>query len=1418
MKKRRGLADRGYSRKARNQALPILERVEDRVLMAAFVVTSVTDSSAATANDGTLRGEILGSNATTSANTLTFNLPPGQPTITLGGPLPVISTQLTIQGPTGTGPGGGTVPLVQINETINSAVGPAFTVNVANSQIRNLIIDNIQGDAIDLLGASDQVAGCYIGVDPTGAILQANLGVGIFIDSASNTIGDPTTNPNVITGNTTAIEVFGGAGKNTIVHNYIGTNAAGTATLTNLASLDNGIDLETANNTIGGIAANGPLGQGNLISGVSNPLLIAGGANKNLVQGNYIGTDVTGLLPLGNFTAGIDINAVNTNTIGGTAAGAANVIGANKLYGVEIQGPSAQFNQIRGNLIGVGVDKTTPLGNTLDGVFINGSSNNVVGGTIIQGTAPAFGNVIDFNGSSVAGSAGVYLNGGVGNGILSNSIYLNGGPGIVLSGANGGVQPPRLISAQSGAAETRISGTYAGNPKTAYRIQFFASQNANPSGSGDGQTFLGDLDILTDSVGNYTFNQVLMKGAPVGSFISATATQNVITLNNSSAFANDVEATQAAVTDLSVTTAVPTTAPLLNQPYIYTLTVTNNGPNDSTGVILSDTIPTNSIYLGSSAGSYGGGVVTDNIGTLASGASVMVTITVNPTKVGTFLNTATVTGDELDTNLGNNTSVTTSTVAADADLGVTLTPSITNAPIGSQVGYVLTVSNNGPSTATGTSVTVQFPSSFSNFIAMPDQGSYVINPDNSITISLGVIPSGSASTTQLTATPTAVGPATTTATVMSPLLDPDTANNVATATINVANAADLGVAISADPNPVLIGGELIYTVVVTNNGPSVATSPLVLDPLPAGLTFDPTNSNAGPGGTISIAGGVVSASIPSLASNATQTILIAVLPTVSGQVTNTVTVGDPEQHHPARDRPRPDQQHRHHCCPGQPGRPLGRGQQPQRPALHRQPRGLPAHGDQQWPGRRPQRDALRPVQRARHDRGDLAGQPVPANTAQRQPRDDRQRIRPSTSRSCHQPDRLRHGGRLGQRLGRRGRPRPQQQHLQLVQRRQPGRRLAVVVTASTPSTLTGPGRDLHRRRDEQRAGHGHQRPVHRTSCRPGRPSWPRLATQGGLILSGGTTLIRQPREPRLRGLGDGLHRGQPRRHRDRHQHRHRHVADGPRSQPQQQFGFGHDLRDQHSPDHPVPAGDPVRRRERPLRQLDGRIGSAGRSGRSSSAIGPATSRPSTASTTWAGPCTIGFLAWSDDFHDQHRGARRPRDQRRQRASSSISREPDRRGVDLRQPRHRARGGPQHRPGHGPPGRHLAHRDPQRQLDRRFPDQLRQADGPDPRRLLAQLSPLPDQRGAVVGPPSRWPPRSITRETTRSPWSRRAPVALEPVLSVRGQRIDRPPSGPTPSGNVLAGSSGPGLELRRLSTARGPSSSTTTRRTTRSRST
>jgi hypothetical protein len=220
-----------------------------------------------------------------------------------------------------------------------------------------------------------------------------------------------------------------GATGNVVQGNFIGTNAAGTAVLRNYL----GVALfgNASGNTIGGTAS----GARNLISGNANSGVAIGQCSNNLVQGNYIGTDVTGIVSLGNGGSGVEIaggpGPAVGNIVGGTTVAARNLISGNTHAGVYLHNDDTSQNLIQGNYIGTNRDGNQALGNGGSGVYfrLDPASNNTIGGT-----DDGAGNTIAYNGGS-----GVAVETGINNGIHRNSIFANGGLGIDLG--NNGVTP-----------------------------------------------------------------------------------------------------------------------------------------------------------------------------------------------------------------------------------------------------------------------------------------------------------------------------------------------------------------------------------------------------------------------------------------------------------------------------------------------------------------------------------------------------------------------------------------------------------------------------------------------------------------------------------------------------------------------------------------------------------------------------------------------------------------------------------------------------------------------------------------------------------------------------------------------------------------------------------------------------------------
>ncbi|MBA2622612.1 MAG: hypothetical protein H0U88_03195, partial [Chthoniobacterales bacterium] len=237
---------------------------------------------------------------------------------------------------------------------------------------------------------------------------------------------------------------------------------------------------------------------------------------------------------------GISAFAPPNLLIGGTAAGAGNVISGNAGSGIALA--AAPNALVQGNLIGTQKDGISPLGNGGSGVALGFQTGGAFGGgpDTIGGTVAGARNTIAFN-----GAAGIHAivgffggSGSAGQGqhtILGNSIFSNGGLGIDLGGvgpndtgdADGGINSgqnfPTITSVTNGGGNTAIAGTLNSNASTNYRIEFFANDAIDPSGFGEGQTFLGFVNVTTNASGNASFNASFPQIA-AGKRVTSTAT------------------------------------------------------------------------------------------------------------------------------------------------------------------------------------------------------------------------------------------------------------------------------------------------------------------------------------------------------------------------------------------------------------------------------------------------------------------------------------------------------------------------------------------------------------------------------------------------------------------------------------------------------------------------------------------------------------------------------------------------------------------------------------------------------------------------------------------------------------------------------------------------------------------------------
>lgn len=395
------------------------------VLPASASAMTFPVTSALQAGPGSLAAAISAANANPGADTITFAIGTGPRTINVWDPAawPAVTGPVTIDGTTQPGYAG--TPIVKLigcsdavcTLTGSAAPGVRIAAGGDGSVIRGLIVSRFNQGGIVVEAPNVKVAGNYVGVDFNGV----SPGIGNASSGGVRVVAS-----NVTVGGTTA------ADRNVISDNHDGC-------------------------------------------GVN----VAAGAGSR-IQGNYIGTDRTGLNGLANIeTCGVRVTGTADQTqVGGTAPGAGNVLSGNDADGVEISGGTGTL--VQGNRIGVGPDGTTIVANRHAGVRITGGTGTVIGGAssaaanVISGnehggvrllgaTATIQGNLIGLasTGTSIRanGDEGIKAESGSGLSVLGNFISGNTGPGVWLtSGATGATVRGNLIGVDGEGTPQRNTG------------------------------------------------------------------------------------------------------------------------------------------------------------------------------------------------------------------------------------------------------------------------------------------------------------------------------------------------------------------------------------------------------------------------------------------------------------------------------------------------------------------------------------------------------------------------------------------------------------------------------------------------------------------------------------------------------------------------------------------------------------------------------------------------------------------------------------------------------------------------------------------------------------------------------------------------------------------------------------------------
>jgi CSLREA domain-containing protein len=453
-------------------------------------------------------------------------------------------------------------------DVINFAIPGAGPHTISPTSALPLITDPVIIDGYSQPGASANTLA--VGND---AVLKIELKGPDALNGLKIEAADSTVKGLVVSNWENGIFLGVDATGNTVRGNFIGIDTPGPQSSNNI-----GVVLTNApNNTIGGTSA----AARNIISDNGTGISVSGGT-ENKIQGNYIGTNAEGNTNLGNNQGVVLSNAPN-NIIGGTTAAARNIISGNGTWGIRISEAESTGNRVQGNYIGISAAGDTTLGNVLDGVRIQADAdNNTIGGTTAGARNIISGNGSDgvevrfdsgFDPEAAAGnrilSNSIYDNDALG----IDLVHSNDPPGVNINddgdgdGGNPDANPPEPAAAPnrlqnfpvitSAKLTTRrigghrrkvtlIKGTLNSWPDKTYNVQFFGSPEAddlpNPpytiTGYGEGKTFLGQKSVTTDGSGDATFTFQTKKKVPKGQVVTATATDQ--STGDTSEFSNAV--------------------------------------------------------------------------------------------------------------------------------------------------------------------------------------------------------------------------------------------------------------------------------------------------------------------------------------------------------------------------------------------------------------------------------------------------------------------------------------------------------------------------------------------------------------------------------------------------------------------------------------------------------------------------------------------------------------------------------------------------------------------------------------------------------------------------------------------------------------------------------------------------------------
>lgn len=346
----------------------------------------------------------------------------------------------------------------------NAASGIYIGGSATAATVAGSVIGCNAGDGVTIDGAKDSVLHTnHIGLSSTGAALANGYGVALFGGATGNQVGPgPAGEANVIGGNTNAGVYLVGEGTtaNTVIGNTIGLKPGGEVAAPNGGP---GVEISTGAdaNTVRSNVISGNTAQGVLVSGAAN----------SVIAGNRIGTNGLGSGPVPNGAEGVVLQSGATGTaVGGPSVADRNLISGNENAGVVVRDAATSGNVIEGNNIGLDASGLAKIPNGQAGVAIFEGANNRVGGDgavilqFISGNTREGVYIENAPGTKIGRSTSI------GTAFNTSVAAGNSREGVLISGATGVVARPGIVAGNGLAGVAVVGSSATGNVVAPYLI------------------------------------------------------------------------------------------------------------------------------------------------------------------------------------------------------------------------------------------------------------------------------------------------------------------------------------------------------------------------------------------------------------------------------------------------------------------------------------------------------------------------------------------------------------------------------------------------------------------------------------------------------------------------------------------------------------------------------------------------------------------------------------------------------------------------------------------------------------------------------------------------------------------------------------------------------------------------------------